>query len=152
MQTISYDSNPTVAVLIKGSYFDHTALLNHYIKPIQADTAAGCIAVELPYPSSKITVSVARKEIQKLLPALSHEGVQYLYVADATYFKALTGQTKADTQLGYILSCKIKGFEHLYVVFGINYGQLLYNPNVAEKLELSIQTLTSHIKGEYVSW
>lgn len=151
MQTISYDSNPMVAVLIKGSYFDHTALLNHYIKPIQADTAAGCLAMELPYPSNKITVSQARKEIQKLLPALSHEGIQYLYVADATYFKALTGQTKADTHLGYILSCKIKGYEHLYVVLGINYGQLLYNPNIAEKLELSIQTLTSHIKGEYVT-
>ena len=151
MQTINYGSNPTVAILIKGSYFNHEDLSKHYIKPIQADTDVDCLAVELPYPSNKITVSQARKEIQKILPALSHAGIQYLYVADATYFKALTGQTKADTHLGYVLPCKLKGYEHLYVVLGINYGQLIYNPNVAEKLELSIQTLTSHIKGNYTA-
>lgn len=150
MNCLDFGDNPTICILIKASYFDETNLIKHYINPIKSQGIDSIMACELNYPTSKITVGQAKQEISKLLPALSNYGIRYLYVADATYFKALTGQTQTDKHLGYVLPCKIKGFEHIYVVLGINYGQLLYNPNLDTKLSLSLDTLISHYQGCYV--
>ncbi|WP_432481725.1 DNA polymerase [Moraxella sp. ZY200743] len=151
MRCLDFGDNPSICILIKSSYFDELKLLDNYVKPMQSHNVLDIMACELPYPTSKMTVGNCRKEITKLLPSLVNYGIRYLYVADATYFKALTGQIQTDKHLGYVLPCKIKGFEHLYVVLGINYGQLLYNPNLDSKLDMSLNTLISHYKGEYVT-
>lgn len=149
MRCLDFGDNPSICIFIKPSYFDEIKLLDNYVKPMQVQDIHDVMACELPYPSSKMTVGKCKQEMNKLLPALTHYGIRYLYVADATYFKALTGQSQADKHIGYVLPCKIRGFEHLYAVLGINYGQLLYNPNLDAKLNMSLQTLIDHYKGQY---
>ena len=144
-------NHASVCILIKPQYLKKQELLQHYINHLDNAGISDIVACELAYPKLKMTVSMARSEILKLLPSLSHHGISYLYVADATYFKALTGTNKADTHIGYVLPCKLKGFEHIYVVLGVNYGQLMYNPNVQDKLSLSLQTLISHKQGNYTA-
>ena len=145
MLSCDFHEKPDVAILIKGSYFDETKLNRYYVQPLSKLGVNQLMALELVYPEKgKLSISAARKNILKLLPALANHGIEYLYVADATYFKALTGQNKADTHLGYVLPCKLKGYEHLQVIFGINYGQLLYTLNASTKLDLTLQTLAEH--------
>lgn len=152
MLSCDFHEKPDVAILIKGSYFDETKLNRYYVQPLSKLGVNQLMAIELVYPEKgKLSVAIARKNILKLLPALANHGIKYLYVADATYFKALTGQNKADTHLGYVLPCKLKDYEHMQVIFGINYGQLLYTLNASTKLDLTLQTLAEHYQGNYVT-
>lgn len=139
------------AILIKESYFDYNKLMEHYITPLtqQGIDIQSLVAFDLAYPSKKVTASQARQYLEKLLPAIKQLGITTLYVADAEYFKALTKAKKADNQYGYVNPCKMKGYEYLQIILGVNYGQLFYNPNLYSKLDLTINTLVSHIKGTY---
>ena len=145
MNHIVYSQQTTfkTAILIKETYLDAVKIKSNYLTNINPDDV---IAFGLSY-LQKMTVTQAKTNLAKLLPALVKLGVTTLYVADATYFKALTKKTKAETYIGYVLPCTIKNFEHINVIFGVNYGQLLYNPNLYSKLDLSLDTLKRHLEG-----
>ena len=131
------------AILIKETYLDKSKIKQYYLNKIDPDNV---IAFGLTHPN-KMTITYARSQLNKLLPALVKLGVKTIYVPDAMYFKALTKQAKADIHIGYVLPCAIKNYEHINVILGINYKQLTYNPNLADKLDLSIDTLVKHLEG-----
>lgn len=143
--------NLKVAILIKDSYFSGNNLKEYYFDTLikQGLIEDQIIAFSLDYPTKKLSVSQAREYVLKLLPALTKLGISTLYVTDVTYFKALTKVANTSNQQGYAVACKLKGYEHLQCVLGINYGQLTYNPNLAPKLSLSLQTVVSLVKGSY---
>ena len=145
MNHIVYSQQTTfkTAILIKETYLDAVKIKSNYLTNINPNDV---IAFGLSY-LQKMTVTQAKTNLSKLLPALVKLGVTTLYVADATYFKALTKKSKAETYIGYVLPCTIKNFEHINVIFGVNYGQLMYNPNLYSKLDLSIDTLKKHLEG-----
>lgn len=138
------DSYP-VAILLKPSAFHNTReLRDNYVYPLceMGMTEGDVIAFDLKInESGKVSVGEAKEYLAELLPTLQSIGTKILYVTDGTYFKALTGQTKSEPHLGYILPCKIKGFEALQIVYGINWQQLVYDPKIKERLTLSLQTL-----------
>ena len=142
----------SVAVLARTSTFNKQELLNNYVTPLVTGGVPleEVIAFTLEYNEAGKAPSAFIKEyLGKLLPILEELKVKYLYITDAAYFKTLTGQTKAEPHFGYVLPCKIKGYEHMKVVLGINYLQLIYNPDLQAKLTLSLNTLVSHVAGTY---
>ena len=142
----------SVAVLARTSTFNKQELLNNYVTPLVTGGVPleEVIAFTLEYNEAGKAPSAFIKEyLGKLLPILEELKVKYLYITDAAYFKTLTGQTKAEPHFGYVLPCKIKGYEHMKVVLGINYLQLIYNPDLQAKLTLSLDTLASVYHGTY---
>ena len=135
-----------VAILIKNSALNKYEIQQNYVSQIQTSS----IAFSLKYENNKVTAAIAKEYLSNLLPALVSVGVNYLYVADAAYFKALTKVAKTDPHIGYVLPCKIKGFEQLNCVLGANYQQLIFNPGLKDKIDLSIAALNSHINNSYV--
>lgn len=141
-----------VAVLIKGTAFKAQELRTNYVQPLidRGIAEESVIAFTLKYDESgKASAKVAKEYLNNLLPALDSIGIKHLLVADGAYFKVLTGQAKAEPHLGYVFPCKIKGYEHMNVVLSLNYQQLIYNPSLQQKLDLSIHTLASSINGNY---
>lgn len=141
-----------IAVLMKATAFNKQELLSTYIRPLNVlgVPSKEIIAFTLEYDDTgKAPVKFIKAYIDKLLSALDSIGVKYLYVTDSSYFKVLAGQTKADPHFGYVLPCKIKGYEHMEVVLGTNYQQLIYNPDLKSKVTLSLNTLASKINGNY---
>jgi DNA polymerase-1 len=155
MRHILFDSNSTsfpVAILVKRTSFNQTELLNNYVTPLgnQGIPAKDVIAFTLSYNEvGKAPAGFIKEYLAKLLPALDSLGVKHLYVADSSYFKVLAGQVKAEPHHGYALPCKVKGFEHMHVVLGINHQALIYNPDLQAKLDLGLKTLASHVAGTY---
>lgn len=154
MRHITYglsDKYPLV-ILIKDSAFNQKELEQAYINRLERAgvNKEEVLIVPLEYGSKKVTASAAKDYLAKLLPDLEAVSAKTLYCADSAYFKVLTGLTKADPHLGYVLPCKIKGFEYLQIVLGINHRSLLYNPLNEEKLDLSMDTLIAVINGTYV--
>jgi DNA polymerase-1 len=142
----------SIAVLVKGTSFNKSELRFNYVDPLVKRGLAEqeMIAFTLKYnPDGKAPVTVIKEYLGNLLPALDGLGVKHLYVTDANYFKTLTGQAKAEPHYGYVLPCKIKGYEHMSVVLGLNYQQLIYNPSLQQKLDLSLHALASGVSGNY---
>lgn len=141
-----------VALLIKGSSFNKSALVTNYTFPLTERGIAPnqVIGFTLEYnEAGKAPVSFIKAYLDKLLPALDSLGIKMLYVADGAYFKTLTKMAKSEPHHGYVLPCAIKGFEHMNVVLGINHQALIYNPDLQKKLDMSLDTLASSMKGSY---
>ena len=138
-----------IAILIKGSSFNKTELYNHYLTPLIAKgiSADKVIAFDLEYDGKNASAKTAKAYLDKLLPCLQKLGIKFIYCADATYFKAITRQAKADPHLGYVLPCN--QLDYMQVVYGLNYSGLVYNPNQYPKLDLSINTLIAAYQGDY---
>lgn len=141
-----------IALLIKGTAFNQHELRINYVDELikRGIPEQDIIAFTLKYDSNgKASAAVCKEYLSNLLPALDGIGVKHLFVTDAAYFKVLTGLPKADPHFGYVVPCKVKGYEHMSVVLSLNYQQLIYNPSLQAKLDLSIHTLASHLNGTY---
>lgn len=145
------DSYP-VAILIKGTAFNKTDLLVNYIEPLRSRgiPASDIIAFDLVYnEDGKAPVAHIKAYLNELMPALQSIGAKLLYVADANFFKVIAGVAKADAQRGYVLPCKLKGFEHMEVVLGLNHQALIYNPEMQSQLNHSLQTVADRLQDSY---
>lgn len=139
-----------VALLVKATAFQADGLDRFYRKPLVDGgiPEEELIFFSLAYgPNNKAPVKLVKQSLDALLPAMDSVGVKCVYCADATYFKVLVGERKAEPHLGYALPCKIKGYEHLTVILGVNHTSLVYNPNNESKLALSLQTLIQVHQG-----
>lgn len=156
MKTLKFvdgDPSPQVGILIKESAFKERQLVQYYVEPM---VAAGInrehiVAFSLEYSSAgKAPATLIKDYINTWLESFKQAGVKYLFCADSAYFKALTKEKKADTNLGYVLPCAIPGYEDMFVIYSLGYGALIHNPNQQEKIDLSLQALTTHYHGSYV--
>lgn len=141
-----------IALLIKASAFNKQELLSNYIVPMENSGVQRdrCIAFNLRYDENgKAPVKTIKSYLEVLLPELQSLGVKYLYVADANYFKTLTRKTTAEPHLGYVLPCMIPGFEHMQVILGVNHLALIYNPELRDKLDISLNALVTAVQGAY---
>jgi DNA polymerase-1 len=145
------DSYP-IAILVKDSALQKPKLENHYVKPLMAMgiPEQDMIAFSLDYAGKKKpTVAICRKYLQTLMPALESLQTKLLYVADANYFKLLTGLKKADAYYGYKKPCVIEGYEHMEIVLGTNFGMLFFKPEMQQKLDMSLNVVSTVYDGTY---
>lgn len=154
MRHIIYTQADTypVALLLKSTAFKASEILTHYTEPLEAHGVPreALIACTIEYNEhGKAPVAFIKDYLEQLLPELRALGVKTLYVADSSYFKVLTKQGKADPHFGYVLPCKIKGYEEFSVVLGLNHQALIYNPDLQAKLDLSLDTLSASVLGRY---
>lgn len=153
MRHILCETNPQneypTAILIKDSAFNQKEIELAYFTPLAAKgfDRDSMIAFDLQYTNKKAPAKESRKYLNNLLKALDTLKTVTLLVADATYFKYLTGVRKADPELGYVKKCTIAGFEHMRVVLSINYQALFYNPETQSKLDISLNTLCDQVHG-----
>jgi DNA polymerase-1 len=145
-------SNYPIALLLKASAFNKTAIKQNYMDTLQSEgiSPSTVIAFDLQYNEhGKAPAGFIKEYLDPVLKALESLGTKFLYVADTNYFKVLTKQTKSEVHLGYVLPCTIKGYEHMQVVYGISHQVLIFNPEMKNQLKLSVDTLASAYKGTY---
>lgn len=141
----------TTAVLVKTNALRKAEMERHYIKPLEERgvDVSGMIGFNLKYEGKKAPVKLINDHLANLMKAMDSLGIHTLYVCDTPYFKKLTGAKKAEPHHGYVLPCKIKGYEHMNVVLGVNYQGLFYNPELQAKMDLGLNALASHLGGTY---
>lgn len=150
--TQNQENKYKVAVLLKDTTFDKSRIWTIYgqylndrgIKP------EDFIAFSLDYEGAKKpSAKTVKAYVAKLLPVLKNLETKYLYVADSAYFKALTGEKKAEAYLGYALPCALPGYEDMTVTYGVNYQQLVYDSAKAGMLQTGLDVVVDHINGRY---
>jgi DNA polymerase-1 len=151
--TFSDDSEPTIGIMIKEASMKKGAMLEYYVSPLIEEGVPveqiACYSLEYP-PSGKVTAKQAKNYLDCLLPDLLADGIDTLMVCDAEYFKRLTGSDKAEANLGYVLPCKIIGYEKINIVLGSSYTVLFHNPAVQQKINTSVATVASFFRGQYL--
>lgn len=141
-----------IAILVKESALQKDKLVQHYVTPLVARgvNLDEMIGFSLDYAGKKKpTVTICKKYLLTLLPALESLNTKLLYVADSTYFKVLTGLKKADAYYGYKRPCVIEGYEHMDVVLGTNFGMLFFKPEMQQMLDMSLDTVWGVRDGTY---
>lgn len=147
----SSDKYP-IAILLKASAYSEEGVDQSYVKYLQSQGIDNMdiISLALKYgENGKASATLMTEQMGIILPGLDSVGTKYLYCADAHYFKWLTKVGKAEPNLGYVLPCKIKGYEHMQVILGVNYRSLFYNPANEAKMIMSLDTLAEVVNGTY---
>lgn len=143
-----------IAILIKHADLQQTpieeAYINHLV--ILGVPKEEIVSFSLEYNEhGKCPAALIKSYLQGLLKGLKHIGVTTLLVADSTYFKTLTGSRKSEPHHGYILKCKIPGYEYMDVILSVNYKALFYKPALQTKIVLSLNTLAAHRQGTHTN-
>ena len=141
-------------LLIKEAALQQSGILTHYINPLAAKGIATntLVAVNLKYQdNNKCSAACAKDYISGLLPALDKLNIDTLLCADSVYFKYLTKSAKAEPFHGTIVPCAIQGYEHMNVILSVNFQAMEYNPAAKSKLDLSVDTLATHLSGNHTT-
>jgi DNA polymerase-1 len=147
IQNIHYQkTNPaSSAIFIRNLHKE--SIQQYYINPLNLNESI--YAFNLKFNGNKINATEGKTYLNQLLPILDKLGITTLLVCSSEYFKFLTGVGKVEPYYGYVLPCKIKGYEHINCILSINYQALFYNPDLQSKLDLSLQTLKNHLLGSH---
>lgn len=156
MQYETFKPNPQnqyrFGILLKPNTFRKDLMQSYYVDTWRrlGVKPEDCIALTLQYDDAKkVSAKTVKEFLPKLGNALNRLGTEYLYVTDATYFKALTGMKKADIYLGYVLPCVVPGCEHMKVAYGINYQQLVFAPDKRPLMDAGLKAISEYERGVY---
>lgn len=124
-----------------------------YIDPVtdQGLRYDDCLALTLYTPpgKKKATVGEMRQYIaEQVMPVLGDMKTRYVLCADAGYYKVLTGQAKADADLGYVRDCVTD--PAIKVLYIPNYRMIHYDPAaIRAKIRIALKALMDHVKWQY---
>ena len=119
--------------------------LKPYIQRFPEEVVAYAITSPL-----KAKVSENAAFVEELFPILCELRTEYVAVTDGALFKYLTKSPRVDNVGGYVLPCKIPGFEHMKLVYLPSPKQLLYDPSLLARVEQGMDALEMHRRGTYV--
>jgi DNA polymerase I len=108
--------------------------------------------LSLHFEGKKTPVEIMKRYIaDQVIPELVESNTQYVVCADAGYYKVITGQAKADLNLGYVQPFVFDGITWPWqVVYVPSFRQVFYDPeNTRAKIAQSTQALLAHIEGTY---
>lgn len=143
-------NNVKVAILIKNNAFRKQEIERAYVQPLVARglNQQEIIALNLEYTQdNKAPVRLIKEHLERVRLFVELHGIQYLLVADASYFKTLCKLRKAEPHLGYVLD--VSHFSPgVQAALCINYTTVFYNPTLQDKLNLGLDALSYSILGK----
>lgn len=137
-QSSRYD----VAILIKDSSLKKSEIEQYYVNPLvlKGFKRNRIIAIGLAYGNgNKVSKKQIKDHLAYIVPNMKLLQVKYVMCADANYYKELANQRKADTNLDKMVVGKYD--PDMQIVYSLNYSSLMYNPNQADKITMSIDTV-----------
>ena len=137
-----------IAILVNKIRKDE--IIKEYITPFNLPKD-DVIVIDLHQtPGKKKTPAAEQKRYieEELQPVLDDLGVEYVFVADAEYFKTFSKVSKADANLGYVLD---SAWGDQKVAYLPNYQQVFYDPEkVRPRIAQAILAVLGHMVGSYI--
>ncbi len=146
MRSIQFgDGDVTTLILIKEDAVIDTELFKHYVKPLEDKglNVNEIAAHGLLYENNKVNASLGKNYLRMLKPKLEKlTELKYLIVADTSYFKWLTKNTKVTNCYGETFQGQLEGYEDYKIVLIPNHKSLFFNPNNQELIDEGIAAIT----------
>ena len=141
-----------VCVLMKEDNLSSNKVRMHYLKELKNYVNENDILiVGLKYEGSKVSAKVARDYLlNNVLPIMKKYKVNTMLVADAVYFKFMTGKTSKDVQgdfAKYHLP-SMPEYHQMFNVMGlVNYNGYFHNPDSAKLLPILLEPLKNSLEN-----
>lgn len=145
----SDDLLDTYPVCFLAPTLSKESITKYYIEPSGINKNS-ILAVSLYQDKTKKKTSkkdMVRYVEEELIEIFKDFKIEYLIIADADYFKTITGQAKAEAILGYVIPTIIDGIKAIYVP---SIRSIYYNPEPTKvKIQTSLDALTDYHAGTY---
>lgn len=150
MNYLTYtEDSPSYPLCVLVPVINGAAIKTHYLEPydVKPDQVL-VLSLHQAEGKKKTPVKEIKAYIQEeLISVFEDNKVEYLIVGDADYFKALTGATKVEANLGYVLDCKFGEWKVVYVP---NFRASFYDPEaVKAKISQGMEALINHRSNKY---
>jgi len=126
-------------------------MTRHYMTPLGAldlNILSRVIGISL-YKDKKTARVDAKAYLDYVLPQLQGLGIKYLMVADAEYFRILSGNQSAEANLGHVLDSP-DAWPGFKIIYCPNYRLAFTAPDkTTTQVTQALHTLISHIRGKY---
>lgn len=123
----------------------------HYLDPygVPKDKVMG-LSLDPEPGKKKPSVSFMNRYVaESLAPVFQQQGIRFLVIGDAEYFKVITGKQKVETMLGYVVDVKPE-YGPLKAVYVPNYRQVFYDPaKIGDKIGRGMKALMAYANGTY---
>ena len=151
MKHLIYASTPQpdYPICILTNYISADEIAKAYLHPTQVDTSAVLVlGLHQKAGAKKTPVKEIKEFIEsELVDVLNDSGVQYVVCTDAEYFKQLTGVTKADPHLGYVMDSKFGAWK---VVYAPSHRTIFHSPEPTKsKILQAMEAIKAHAEGSY---
>ena len=116
MNHLVFSEQPDYPIVFLVPSISKDGILKEYITPFGLPTDdIAVITLHSSQTKKKTPVAEMKEYIEsELINVLENLQAKYLLVADTEYFKVLTGTTKADVNLGYVLP-SVFGFVRVFI-------------------------------------
>lgn len=142
----STQTKSTYPLCILSTVLHIKSMEDAFIKPHGVDPEQ-VVALELHKTGKKTPQSEMKEFSQDLVSALAQMGSQYVIVTDADYFKILSGQNKAEANIGYVHKSPLGDF---FVTYAPSHKQVFYDPDKTKpKIARCLQAIDEHASGLY---
>lgn len=150
-QTFSPKIQEQYPIAVLAAKLDQAGMDREYLQPGNLDPNE-VIAYQLHQTGKKTPRATQKEFLDELMPVLADLDSKYVIVGDGEYFKTLTGVSKTDAYLGYVVpnTYPESMAGQFNVIFVPNYRQVFYNPGPTQaKIQRSLNALWNHRKGVY---
>lgn len=104
------------------------------------------IAYDLFKQSKRTPVKLQREYIDEFKDTVEHLGIEYFIVCDGEYFKTMAGQSKVETNLGYVLDHG----DNQFISYVPNFQRVFYDPdNIKSQIHRGLTAVLDHSSGAY---
>lgn len=120
-------------------------VLREYVQPFGLVPEQVCV-LSLHTTGKRTPVKVMKEYCKELFEAFTDMQTRYVIVSDANYYKVLTGEKKAEANLGYVK--EVNGVKFVYVpsIASVFYDPPLRKPQIAQ----SMNALLQDERGKYI--
>jgi DNA polymerase-1 len=155
MEYITFSDNNDelkYAIFIKSTSASRSALLNYYIRPLEAygipKNEIVVVSVS-PDGDKKFKVAPTKEKLIKISKGLKSLDIKHILIANGDLYKCITGVTKTSDCFGEVTKGTLEGYEKIRVTLSIDYSALLYNESLRFKLNHSIETFYKSCKNTF---
>ena len=151
MKHLIYTSTPQpdYPICILTNHISADEIAKAYLHPIKVDTSMVLVlGLHQKVGAKKTPVKEIKEFItSELVDVLNDNGVQYVVCTDAEYFKQLTGVTKADPHIGYVMDNKFGSWK---VVYAPSHRTIFHSPEPTKaKILQAMEAIKAHAEGSY---
>lgn len=146
-------TSTAIGILIKEDAYFLDKIKEYYVEPVNCNCEP-----KLSFNYHKLCYFDKKKPTAKqmaeyltntVLPDLQQCNTSIIYCTDANYFKTLTKKPKAEPYLGYIVDCKLPGFEQYKIIYSANYKSIFVNDKAELNIQLANKTLIGYLNNTH---
>lgn len=148
MHYLTFGDNPTnqykYCLLLPS--LSEPEIRKYYIDEFFKGKEHEVIAYDLFKQHKRTPVKLQREYIDEFKDTVEHLGIEYFIVCDGEYFKTMSGESKVETNLGYILDHG----DNQFISYVPNFQRVFYDPDkIKPQIHRGLTAVLNHSTGAY---